>query len=140
MRNRFFRRVLDMICALFLSLLFTPLMLVITLLVFLRDGGSPFFLHERVGQGGRTIKVLKFRTMKRHAEELSRSIQSIHGTTSHTGAVPSRQRAKLQRVEWIKKRKNDLQDAIRREDYEAAARLRDEIRELEQNADKEDKQ
>ena len=74
------------------------------------------------------------------AEELSRSIQSIHGTTSHTGTVPARQRAKQERSEWIKKLKKDLQDAVRREDYEAAAKLRDEIRQLEQNEEKEDKQ
>ena len=74
------------------------------------------------------------------AEELARSIQSIHGTTNHTGAVPARQRAKQERSEWIKKLKKDLQDAVRREDYEAAAKLRDEIRQLEQNEGKEDKQ
>ena len=73
-------------------------------------------------------------------EELSRSIQSIHGTTSHTGTVPSRQRAKQKRSEWIKKLKKDLQDAILQEDYESAAKLRDEIRELEQRDEKEDKQ
>ena len=73
-------------------------------------------------------------------EELSRSIQSIHGTTSHTGTVPSRQRAKQKRFEWIKKLKKDLQNAILQEDYESAAKLRDEIRELEQRDEKEDKQ
>ena len=72
------------------------------------------------------------------ADELARSIQSIHGTTSHTGAVPARQRAKKERTEYIKSMKRDLQEAVRREDYETAARLRDEIRQLEQNEEKED--
>ena len=98
------------------------------------DCGSSY--HEIASVG----KVGCAKCYETFAEELARSIQSIHGTTCHTGAVPSRQRAKLQRVEWIKKRKKDLQDAIRREDYEAAARLRDEIRELEQMVDQEDKQ
>jgi hypothetical protein len=74
------------------------------------------------------------------AEELSRSIQSIHGTTSHTGAIPSRQRAKQERTQVIARLKKELQDAISREDYESAARLRDEIRGMEQNEEKEDKQ
>ena len=74
------------------------------------------------------------------AEELSRSIQSIHGTTSHTGAIPSRQRAKQERTQVISRLKKELQEAISREDYESAVRLRDEIRRMEQNEEKEDKQ
>ncbi len=74
------------------------------------------------------------------ADELSRSIQSIHGTTSHTGTIPSRQRAKQERTQVIARLKKELQDAISREDYESAARLRDEIRSMEQNEEKEDKQ
>ena len=72
------------------------------------------------------------------SDELAHSIQSIHGTTNHTGGVPARQRAKKERTEQIKKLKKDLQDAIRREEYENAARLRDEIRTLEQSNEKED--
>ena len=68
---RFFKRLFDILLSLLLSLLLSPLMLVITLLIFLRDGGSPFFLHTRVGQNGKTVRVLKFRTMKKHAQNIS---------------------------------------------------------------------
>lgn len=71
---RFFKRLFDVILSLVLSLLFSPLMLVITLLIFLRDGGSPFFLHTRVGQNGKRLRVLKFRTMKRHAQDICASL------------------------------------------------------------------
>lgn len=67
---RFFKRLFDVILSLILSLLFTPLMLVITLLILVRDGGNPFFLHTRVGQNGKRLRVLKFRTMKRRAEDI----------------------------------------------------------------------
>ena len=93
--------------------------------------------YHEIASGG---KVGCAQCYEAFAEELSRTIQSIHGTTSHTGAVPARQRAKQERSEWIKNLKKDLQDAIRREDYEEAAKLRDEIRRLEQNEEKEDKQ
>ncbi|MBQ9785180.1 MAG: UvrB/UvrC motif-containing protein [Clostridia bacterium] len=63
--------------------------------------------------------------------ELSRTLQSVHGTTSHTGAVPSRHRARQARAEQLKRLKTDMQDAIAKEDFERAAALRDEIRKLE---------
>ena len=65
------------------------------------------------------------------AEELSRTIQSVHGTTAHTGSVPSRHRALQARAEKMKALKQEIQEAIEKEDYESAARLRDEIRKLE---------
>ena len=60
--------------------------------------------------------------------ELSRMIRSVHGTTSHTGSVPARHRAKIEREERIKRLKNEMQEAIKNEDFERAATLRDEIR------------
>ena len=56
-----------MLLALVLTVLFTPLSLLIFLLILLRDPGNPFYLHQRVGQNGKEIKVLKFRTMRKNA-------------------------------------------------------------------------
>ncbi len=64
-------------------------------------------------------------------EELAPSIQSVHGTTTHTGTVPSRHRAKMERAEQLKGLKRSLREAIQKEDFEEAARLRDEIHRLE---------
>ena len=64
------KRVGDVLLALLLSLLAAPLMLLVTVLVFLRDPGNPFFLQRRVGQDGKPLLLLKFRTMKRHADRL----------------------------------------------------------------------
>jgi protein arginine kinase activator len=74
------------------------------------------------------------------AEELEHLIHSIHGTTHHTGSVPARQRAIEARTEQIKTLKAKLTEAVAQEDYETAARLRDEIRSLENGNGKEDKQ
>lgn len=65
------------------------------------------------------------------ADELSGMIRSVHGTTTHTGAVPSRHRAKKERAEHIKSLKKQLSDAIAKENFEEAATLRDEIRRVE---------
>ena len=64
---RFWRRVLDILLALPLCILLLPLTLLVLLAVLLRSPGSPFYLQKRIGQEGRTIGVLKFRTMRRGA-------------------------------------------------------------------------
>lgn len=69
------------------------------------------------------------------SNELSRTIRSIHGTTTHIGAIPARHRAIKEHREHIKKLRNEMQDAIKREDFEAAARLRDEVKALESEFD-----
>ena len=71
-------------------------------------------------------------------EELAPTLRSIHGTTTHTGCVPSRHRAKKERNERLKLIKKQLHEAIQREDYEAAARLRDEARALQADKEKEE--
>ena len=71
------------------------------------------------------------------SDELSRLIRSIHGTTAHTGMVPSRQRAKREREELLEKKKQEIKEAIQKEDYERAAELRDEVRRIENENGKE---
>lgn len=68
--------------------------------------------------------------------ELKSTIASIHGTTAHTGSVPSRHRAKQARAEELKRLKKELQEAIASEDYERAATLRDEVRKLQTEEEK----
>ncbi len=70
-------------------------------------------------------------------EELSRLIASVHGTTSHKGDVPARHRAKKERDHRLQELKAELQTAIQNENYEHAATLRDEIRTLQEQAQKE---
>lgn len=70
-------------------------------------------------------------------DELSRMIQSVHGTTTHTGSVPARHRAKQARAEELKRLKKELQEAVQKEDYERAATLRDEVRKLQSETEKE---
>ncbi|HJP61194.1 MAG TPA: sugar transferase, partial [Gemmatimonadaceae bacterium] len=42
----------------------SPLLLLLSLFVKGRDGGDVLFVQERVGRGGRTFRMLKFRTMR----------------------------------------------------------------------------
>lgn len=64
------KRLGDILLSLMLSLMLLPVMLLVTVLILLRDPGNPFFLQKRVGQDGKPLTILKFRTMKRHADRL----------------------------------------------------------------------
>ena len=49
-------------------------MLVIALLIMVKDFGNPFYVHKRVGQDGREIGVVKFRSMKIGADRLKKTL------------------------------------------------------------------
>lgn len=67
------KRLLDILGAIVLGLVFAPLMLAIVVLMH-REGGSVIFKHRRVGRGGKTFECLKFRTMVPNADHVLRSL------------------------------------------------------------------
>lgn len=66
--KEFTLRAVDVAMSLSLLAFFMPLLLVIALAVWISDPGPVFFVHQRVGKGGRRFGCLKFRTMVRDAE------------------------------------------------------------------------
>lgn len=58
----------DKVFALVALAAFGPLMIGLAVAIWLRDGGPVIFAHERVGQGGRAFRCLKFRTMVQDAD------------------------------------------------------------------------
>jgi Undecaprenyl-phosphate galactose phosphotransferase WbaP len=67
---RFTKRGADLVFTLGLAPLWLPLYGLIAAAIWLEDRRNPFFFQERVGEGGRTFKVRKFRTMVHNAEEV----------------------------------------------------------------------
>lgn len=59
----FFKTLFDYTGALFLLILLSPAMVIISLLLIIQNCGSPFFLHERNGKDEKVFKVIKFKTM-----------------------------------------------------------------------------
>ena len=59
----------DVLGALFIGIILSPLLIVIALLV-ARDGGSPFYKQVRVGQGGKPFVMWKFRSMVPNADQV----------------------------------------------------------------------
>jgi protein arginine kinase activator len=88
------------------------------------------------------IKFVEFRNTGRlgcshdyeaFREELLPLLENIHGETRHVGKTPRRQpRASQVRNELAQLRKQ-LQSAVTRENYEEAARIRDQIKQLEES-------
>ncbi len=67
--NKFLKRVFDIIISLILLVLFSPIFIILMILIKLTSKGPIFYIHERVGEKGKTIKVIKFRTMYVDAQE-----------------------------------------------------------------------
>ena len=66
--QRIFKRSLDIIGAVILGALLTPVFLVFAFLIWREDRGPVFFCQTRVGRGGRDFTCWKFRTMVVDAE------------------------------------------------------------------------
>jgi exopolysaccharide biosynthesis polyprenyl glycosylphosphotransferase len=69
--NAALKRLLDICVASFVLFLSTPVMILLSVLIFLKDRMDPFFIQERMGIDGRMFDILKFRTMPPGAEERS---------------------------------------------------------------------
>ena len=60
----FCKRLFDIISSLLALIILSPIFLILILLIKIDSKGPAFYGHKRVGKNGKTIKVLKFRSMK----------------------------------------------------------------------------
>ncbi|MBO1910243.1 sugar transferase, partial [Microvirga sp. 3-52] len=63
------KRTFDIIFSVFIIIAISPILLLISLLVKLEDGGPVIFQQQRAGQNGKTFNIYKFRTMKVQQEQ-----------------------------------------------------------------------
>jgi len=71
--NAAMKRVLDVVGAFSLALVFSPLMVAIVIIL-RRQGGTVIYKHRRVGRDGRMFECLKFRTMVSNADQVLRDL------------------------------------------------------------------
>lgn len=76
------KRALDVVGALALLLVTSPIMALSALAIRIEDGGKALFTQTRVGKGGFPFTIYKFRTMVNNAEDLQ-----IDLTNDHDGPV-----------------------------------------------------
>jgi protein arginine kinase activator len=67
------------------------------------------------------------------SEELMPLLENIHGDRKHAGKAPRRQPRARQAQSELTKLRRQLQTAVTQEAYEEAARLRDQIRQIEES-------
>ena len=88
------------------------------------------------------IKFVEFRNSGRlgcphdyqeFRQELIPLLENIHGETRHCGKKPRRLPQNKQTQSELMQLRNRLKQAVTKEDYEEAARLRDRIRQLEES-------
>ena len=63
------KRLFDLICVFFASIVFMPFIIVVYIAIKLEDGGPAIFRQERIGKGGKPFMLYKFRSMKVDAEK-----------------------------------------------------------------------
>jgi lipopolysaccharide/colanic/teichoic acid biosynthesis glycosyltransferase len=69
------KRIIDVAGSLIAILLTIPVMAAVTLALLVSDGGPVLFRQKRVGRGGKTFTILKFRTMVKDAETMLGELQ-----------------------------------------------------------------
>jgi exopolysaccharide biosynthesis polyprenyl glycosylphosphotransferase len=75
--SRLLKELLDRFASLLLLVLTSPLLVAISIAVG-KDGGPVFYRQERVGVGGRTFKMIKFRSMVSNADELRADLEEYN--------------------------------------------------------------
>lgn len=66
--QRVVKRLGDVVISLLALILFSPLILIVSLLIKIEDGGPVIFKQDRLTLNGRTFTIRKFRTMAQHDE------------------------------------------------------------------------
>ena len=67
-------------------------------------------------------------------------MRRIHGASTHNGKIPRRSGSEIQAKNKILLLRKELEAHVAKEEYEEAARLRDQIREIEKTAGEQVKQ
>lgn len=80
---------------------------------------------KRSGKLGCSVCYHDFR------EQLTPLLRRLHGNSEHVGKIPRQSKGKLNKIRKIKQLKKKLQELILKEEYEKAAKTRDEILKLE---------
>lgn len=87
--GRLAKRWIDLCCATVALFVLSPLLLLSALLIYLEDRGPILFTQERVGLGGRSFRVYKFRSMQVNdtpVEEMGQ-VKEDHPMVTRTGKV-----------------------------------------------------
>ena len=75
---RFFKRVTDIIVSSVALVVLSPLILVLSIIIFIQDGHSPFYKQIRIGKNGKPFGMFKFRSMVYQADKILQSNPELY--------------------------------------------------------------
>jgi protein arginine kinase activator len=85
---------------------------------------------EEFRKKGRLGCPKDYEVFKVHIGDL---LERVHGSRTHVGRIPGTSEAEIERIKRLTDLRGQLEVAIREEAYENAARLRDELKALEES-------
>lgn len=75
---KYIKRFLDIVGSLLALIVFSPIFLILSLIIKSQDGGSAFFAQERIGKGGKPFMMYKFRSMRMGAERILKNDPDLY--------------------------------------------------------------
>lgn len=72
--SNFLKRLIDIIASFILMILFSPLFIIVAMIIKFTSKGDVFFVQDRVGLNGKIFRMFKFRSMVVDAEELKEKL------------------------------------------------------------------
>lgn len=75
--DRVFKRILDFTGSVLLLILFSPVFLIVSILIKLTSKGPIFYSQERVGADGTAFRIYKFRSMELDAEKQTGAVWAV---------------------------------------------------------------
>jgi len=76
------KSILDFFLALCLLVILSPILLLITSLLFFINGGTPFYIHQRPGKDGRFFGLIKFKSMNDKRDETGTLLPDVQRLTA----------------------------------------------------------
>jgi lipopolysaccharide/colanic/teichoic acid biosynthesis glycosyltransferase len=74
------KRIIDIIGSLTALILFSPILIGVTLVLLVTTKGRPFFIQNRIGYRGKHFPMIKFRTMRLDAEQIQHMVENEHAS------------------------------------------------------------
>ena len=81
MYKSYLKNIIDLFCGLFIFILLIPILIILSILVFLSMGSPIFFKQERIGKNNKPFIMYKFRTMREPKEGENRLLSDADRVT-----------------------------------------------------------
>ena len=76
------KRLIDILCSLFGLILLSPILIIVSILVYFKLGSPIFFIQKRIGKDNKEFKMIKFRSMKNAKNEFGEDLSDEERLTS----------------------------------------------------------